>query len=61
MNKQYKISPVTHYDSDESLYFTKIGNKTTLFYTVWGKTEAESRFQAEKLLEMLVLNVKEPL
>lgn len=58
--RQMQISPVTLYDSDEMLFFTKIGNNTNLFYTVWGKTEAESRFQAEKLLELLDLNVKEP-
>jgi hypothetical protein len=55
------ISHITHYDSDEMLWFTKIGTKDTLFYTVWGKTEAESRLRATLLLEMLDENVKEPM
>ena len=54
------LSNVTLYDSDEMLWYTKIGNQDTIFYTIWGKTQEISRLQAEKLLKMLNENVKEP-
>ena len=48
--KEYTISPITSFDEEEELYFTKVGIKGgDLLYTAWGKTEKESRDRAEYL------------
>ena len=52
----YVISPVTLYDNDEQLYYTKVGLKgknMDLLYTAWGKSAYESRVSAEKLMDIL--------
>ena len=52
----YVISPVTLYDNDEQLYYTKVGLKgknMDLLYTCWGKSASESRVSAEKLMDIL--------
>ena len=57
INNPYIISKLTTYDSDDLLYYTKIGQNNTemtLFCIVAGKTATESRSKAEKLLELLV-------
>lgn len=57
INNPYIISKLTTYDSDDLLYYTKIGqnnHEMTLFCIVAGKTATESRSKAEKLLELLV-------
>lgn len=54
--KKYTISPVTFFDEDEKLYFTKMGGDgkhMPLHYTVWGKSETESRERANSLAEIL--------
>ena len=51
------VSKLTTYDSDESLYYTKIGEndkEMSLFCIVAGKTVGESRSKAKKLAEILV-------
>jgi len=59
------------YDSDEMLFYTKIGvisegildkqGTLPLHYTVWGKTKPECKQRAENLVELLQnWNVKEP-
>lgn len=51
----YKIG-ITSYDEWNLLWETKVGlsdKKGTLLYSVWGKTESESRINAENLLEKL--------
>ena len=54
--KEYTISPITSYDEEEELYYTKVGVKGgDLFYTAWGKTEKGSRDRAEDLLLHLTL------
>ena len=56
MIQKFTISPVTFYDQDEQLFYTKMGvegKNIPLHYTVWGKTETESRTSAEKLGEIL--------
>ena len=55
------VSKLTTYDSDDLLYYTKIGEskgEMSLFCIVAGKTPTESRSKAETLLELLV---KEPM
>lgn len=55
------VSKLTTYDSDDLLYYTKIGEskgEMSLFCIVAGKTPTESRSKAEMLLELLV---KEPM
>lgn len=59
---KYIISPITTYDSDDCLWYTKVGlnnPEMTLYGNIAGKTPVESRFQAISLVEMLNLNVKE--
>jgi len=54
--KKYIISPHTLFDADENLYFTKMGiegKNMPIHYTVWGKTESESRDRANALAEIL--------
>jgi macrodomain Ter protein organizer (MatP/YcbG family) len=54
--KKYVISPITLFDADENLYFTKMGvegKNMPLHYTVWGKTSDESRKRANQLGEIL--------
>ena len=56
---KYIISPVTVYDSDDLLWYTKIGEnkgEKALFCTVAGKTFSESRLRAEKLINLLKNN-----
>jgi hypothetical protein len=45
----------TIYDSDMILWETKVGtgSKMTLLYSVWGKTEAESKERADFLVKIL--------
>lgn len=52
----YIVSPVTFYDTDKELYYTEIAvdqRQMPLHYTVWGKTENESREKAIRLAEIL--------
>ena len=61
MTKKYTISPHTLFNEDENLYFTKMGvegKNMPLHYTVWGKTETESRTRAEQLGEILTAHFK---
>ena len=54
--KKYIISPVTSYDQDEELWFTKVGTDgkgMPLLFICAGKTEEESRGRAEKLITLL--------
>lgn len=63
MKETYKISNVTTYDSDDLLYYTKIGKNNpemTLFCIAAGKSVRESRTNAEKIVQLLLWNVKEP-
>lgn len=56
MTKKYIISPITTWEDNEMLYATKLGiegKNMPLHYTVWGKTELESRLRTEKLAEIL--------
>lgn len=56
MNKKYIISPITTWENDEMLWATKLGiegKNMPLHYTVWGKTELESRLRTERLAEIL--------
>ena len=58
---QLIVSKLTTYDSDDLLWYTKIGEskgEMSLFCIVAGKTPTESRSKAEMLLELLG-NVKE--
>ena len=51
----YKIG-ITVYDADNMLYETKVGlndKKMTLLYSVWGKSEFDSKCLAESLIVML--------
>lgn len=62
MNKKYTISPHTLYDADEELYFTKMGiegKNMPIHYTVWGKTESESRQRAIDLAIILTKHYTE--
>jgi len=55
MENKYKIG-ITSYDDWNKLYETKVGladKKMTLLYSVWGKSELESKKNAENLLEKL--------
>lgn len=57
--QKYIISPITTYDDEQLLYATKLGiegKNMPLHYTVWGKTEQESRERAERLAEKLTRN-----
>jgi len=61
MTKNYTISPHTLFDADENLYFTKMGiegKNMPLHYTVWGKSETESRDRATQLAEILTKHLK---
>lgn len=47
----YKIG-IAVYDEDNMLWETKVGlnnSNLTLLYSVWGKTELESKLRAEEL------------
>lgn len=53
MKAKLIISKVTTYSEDHLLYETKVGielKDMPLLYSVWGKTEAESRARAEALI-----------
>jgi len=53
----YKISPITVLDNDHELFETHVGNTDMeLLYSVWGKTEQESRQKANQLIELLELS-----
>ena len=57
--KKYIISPVTSYDQDEELWFTKVGTNgkdMPLLFISAGKTEEASRENANKLVELLIGN-----
>jgi hypothetical protein len=59
----YIISKLTTYDSDDQLYYTKIGQNNaemSLFCIVAGKSIKESKERAEIVLKLLTGNVKEP-
>jgi len=59
--KKYIVSPHTFFDADENLWFTKMGiegKNMPLHYTVWGKTESESRERATTLGEILTAHYK---
>lgn len=59
---QYIVGKLTSYDSDDLLWYTKIGKNNaemTLFCIVAGKSIEESRKNAERLVSLLG-NVKEP-
>ena len=61
MEKKYIISKVSVYDSDEKLWFTKVGEdkkEMPLLYICAGKTRPESRKNAENLVELLSLKVQ---
>jgi len=50
------IIGITSYDNDHELFYTHIGNEDMeLLYSVWGKTEIESRKRAEFLI--LIFNI----
>lgn len=54
--KKYTISRHTLFDSDENLYFVKMGiegKNMPVHYTVWGKTPDETRERANTLAEIL--------
>jgi len=54
--KKYIISPVTSYDQDEELWFTKVGTNgrdMPLLFISAGKTPEESRERAEKIITLL--------
>lgn len=54
--KKYLISPITTYCEEQELFATKIGIESTLmplYYSVWGKSEAQSRARAEQLTQLL--------
>lgn len=54
--KKYIISPVTLWDAEQEQFATKLGiegRTMPLHYTVWGKTESQSRSRAEQLAEIL--------
>lgn len=60
MNKKYIISPITTWENDEMLWATKVGiegKDMPLHYTVWGKTEQESRLRTERLAEILTKEI----
>ena len=45
---ELKISPITVLDNDHELWETHIGNsEMDLLYSVWGKSEEESRKRAQ--------------
>lgn len=53
---KYIISPITTWDNDEMLWATKVGvdkKGLPLHYTVWGKTNEESKERAINLLQHL--------
>lgn len=53
---ELKISPITVLDNDHELWETHIGNsEMDLLFSVWGKSEEESRLAAENL--MFSLNI----
>ena len=48
---ELKISPITVLDNDHELWETHIGNsEMDLLFSVWGKSEKESRLAAENLI-----------
>ena len=61
MTKKYTISPHTLFDENEKLYITKMGvegKNMPLHYTVWGKTETESRERANNMGKILTAHFK---
>ena len=57
--KKYIISPVTSYDQDEELWFTKVGTNgrdMPLLFISAGKTKEESQENATKLVKLLSNN-----
>ena len=51
---ELKISPITVLDNDHELWETHIGNsEMDLLFSVWGKSEEESKGKANKLIETL--------
>lgn len=53
---KYIISPITTWDDEQLLWQTKLGiegKNMPLHYTVWGKTQLESRQRTERLAEIL--------
>ena len=51
---QYIISPITTYDEDEQLYYTKVGvDNMQLHYIVCGQSKSISRERAENLVSLL--------
>lgn len=56
MNKKEYTTGPTLFDSDEELYFTKVGESTgkrKLCFTVWGDTEIGSSNSATILVDLL--------
>jgi VIT1/CCC1 family predicted Fe2+/Mn2+ transporter len=50
------VSKITVLDEDKELWETHIGNsEMELLFSVWGKTEDESRRKAEEISEKLTL------
>ena len=48
---ELRISPITVLDNDHELWETHIGNsEMDLLFSVWGKSEEESRLAAENLI-----------
>ncbi|HRC03174.1 MAG TPA: hypothetical protein PLJ18_12025 [Niabella sp.] len=59
--KKFTVSTVTTYDSDDMLYYTKIGTNgkdMPLYCIAAGKTITESRTRAEQLGEILTAHFK---
>ena len=57
--KKYIISPVTSYDQDEELWFTKVGTNgkdMPLLFISAGKTKEESQENANRLVRLLNRN-----
>jgi len=49
----YKIG-ITSYDNDHELWETHIGSEDMeLLFSVWGKTEKDSKKKAERLVKLL--------
>jgi hypothetical protein len=58
---KYIISPITTWDDEQMLFATKLGiegKNMPLHYTVWGKTQQESRTRTEMLAEILTKEIK---
>jgi len=60
--KKYIISPITTFDEDDQLYYTKVGTEgkeMPLHFIAVGKTEDESKYRAAKIvheIETALLN-----